>query len=283
MAHAGSVADHRLSRDLTFGFRAWTGPSGRMAAAHRHGEVEINLPIDRPMGYLLNGRHVALPAGRLGLFWGAWPHRLVSDPPGRCCWITLPLTLWMQWSLPDRMTRDLLAGRLLIDRAAAAVDEQRWSDWAADLGDHASERSRRTAAMEIEARLRRMAYDHGWLTRPARGGRRAPAPDRDGPAQRMARFIAQRFADPIAVIDIARHVGLHPHYAMKIFRHQMGLSIGRYLTRQRVAEAQRLLLTTDRPILEVMADAGFNSVSRFYAAFKAATGRAPADYRRFMR
>jgi transcriptional regulator GlxA family with amidase domain len=52
-----------------------------------------------------------------------------------------------------------------------------------------------------------------------------------------------------------------------------------YLTQYRVAHAQRLLVTTDLPVLEIALACGFNSLSRFYAAFKKICGRSPRTYR----
>jgi transcriptional regulator GlxA family with amidase domain len=50
--------------------------------------------------------------------------------------------------------------------------------------------------------------------------------------------------------------------------------------RCRLAEARRLLVTTDLPIAHVASASGFGSVSRFYAAFTSACGVPPARFRR---
>jgi AraC-like DNA-binding protein len=70
---------------------------------------------------------------------------------------------------------------------------------------------------------------------------------------------------------------------MKIFRDRLNISMIEYLTRHRVAHAQRLLLTTDKDILEIALEAGFGSSSRFYAAFKHFCGQSPGQYRRALR
>jgi AraC family transcriptional regulator, melibiose operon regulatory protein len=96
----------------------------------------------------------------------------------------------------------------------------------------------------------------------------------------MAAFLATRFRDPIRVADVAAVAHRHPSSAMESFRAALGVTIGAYLTRCRVAEAQRLLITTDAAVGEVGAAAGFGSQSAFYDAFTRATGRSPAAYRR---
>ena len=48
----------------------------------------------------------------------------------------------------------------------------------------------------------------------------------------------------------------------------------------RVAEAQRLLLTTSLRITEIADAAGFGSLSSFYQRMSAACGMTPREYRR---
>jgi transcriptional regulator GlxA family with amidase domain len=68
---------------------------------------------------------------------------------------------------------------------------------------------------------------------------------------------------------------------MRVFRKQCGASVWEYLTRLRVAHAQRLLITTNLKVLDVAMESGFGSVAPFYAAFAAHTqGLRPLDYRR---
>nr|WP_238341919.1 helix-turn-helix domain-containing protein [Actinopolymorpha rutila] len=96
----------------------------------------------------------------------------------------------------------------------------------------------------------------------------------------MARFIAERFRDPLTVADVAAAVHVHPHHAMGVFRNVVGTTLGAYLTQCRVAEAQRLLLTTGAGMAEIAHAAGFGSQSRFYSCFTAACGEPPGAYRR---
>ena len=51
------------------------------------------------------------------------------------------------------------------------------------------------------------------------------------------------------------------------------------VTHHRISHAQRLLITTDKKIVDVALTVGFNSVSRFNAAFKKATDCSPREYR----
>ena len=99
----------------------------------------------------------------------------------------------------------------------------------------------------------------------------------------MASHVATHFREPLAVADVAGAVHLHPSTAAAVFRREMGVTIGEYLAQCRVAEAQRLLISTDATTSEIALRAGFGSTSRFYERFVRDTGIAPAAYRRAMR
>lgn len=74
-------------------------------------------------------------------------------------------------------------------------------------------------------------------------------------------------------------MGLHPNYAMTLFRRHYGMTLSTYLTRLRVCQAQRLLVSTELEISRVAFETGFGSISRFYEAFKEISGQTPRQYR----
>jgi len=86
-----------------------------------------------------------------------------------------------------------------------------------------------------------------------------------------------------ATADIAAAVHLHPSTAGAIFRKHTGVTTGQYLAQCRVAEAQRLLISTEATTTDIAHRAGFGSTSRFYATFLEHCQLAPAAYRRVLR
>jgi len=132
--------------------------------------------------------------------------------------------------------------------------------------------------LELEARLHRLA-----LEQPRHRGSRLPAAGAAGSAQieRITRFIAEHYREPLAVQDIAAAVNLNAKYLMRVFKQQCRLSVWEYLTQLRISHAQRLLITTDLKVLDVAMESGFSSVAPFYAAFAARSrGVRPLEYRR---
>ena len=61
------------------------------------------------------------------------------------------------------------------------------------------------------------------------------------------------------------------------------ITIGEYLAQCRVAEAQRLLISTRATTRDIALRSGFGSTSRLYERFGRDVGMSPGAYRRLMR
>lgn len=264
----------------SFGYLRSDGEPTVMTEAHRHGEIELNLVRTGEAEYLFGTGPLVLGAGRPFVFWGARPHRLVRVAPGtRMTVLTVPLATVLRFALPPALIEPLLRGEPLVGGGDPGDDAllDRW------LRDPPDEEHRAVFELELHARLRRLAL----TAAPPAGGGGSPLPTSGRAARRAARLaetLVSRYADPtLDLADVARVAGVHPNYAATVFREVFGLGMNAFLVQHRVAHAQRLLLVTDRPVLEIAAEAGFGSVSRFYAAFRGATGRTPLEYRRHAR
>ena len=257
---------------------SWSGRPTLMGTAHQHDDLEINLVTEGgTMLYLFGGAPVEIGPGSVAAFWAAVPHQLIASTATRAHWVHVPFSTFLGWGLPTALVGRLLSGMPLISppEAALTTDDANFTQWAADLSG-AQPELRRVAMLEIEARVRRLG-----LATPGQPVRQFTAGD---PALRqvlaMVRHIAENFREPLTVADVARTVRLHPNYAMAQFRKVVRTTMVDYLTRCRLAEARRLLVTTGLPVADVAAESGFSSVSRFYTAFGDACGRPPAAYRR---
>lgn len=88
-------------------------------------------------------------------------------------------------------------------------------------------------------------------------------------------------ADPdIRIIDLAQACGYSPSRFHACFVAAMGISPLRYITQQRIHYACELLQNPDLTIVSIAFTCGFNSQSRFYAAFTETVGTAPGRWRR---
>jgi len=265
----------------SFGLKCWFGYPGSMQHFHRHNEVELNFILRGAMTYLFGGRVVKIPRGRLGLFWAPIPHRADAEPQTAMHWLCVPLGWLMQRSLPEGFVQRLLRGEVLVDSddANEREDERLFERWAEDL--RSGGERRQAMLLELEARLRRLSLTvDAAPDLPKRG--RVSAGEM-GKAERMAGYIAEHYGKDLSIADVAVAVGLHPNYAMTLFKKTMGVSLLEYVTQHRLSHAQRLLATTDAKMLEIAMDAGFGSSSRFYAAFQKGCGCSPRVYRARLR
>ncbi|QYJ15206.1 Melibiose operon regulatory protein [Rubrobacter xylanophilus DSM 9941] len=266
----------RTEVDEAPGFRIWRGRPYTSMPPHWHDQVEINYSVGGSLTYLLAGSVVRVPPGRLSLFWAGIPHSVVSGGGiENFYWVYLPLVWLLRLGLPESFMRRVMGGELLVDAEPSGADPVMLEKWCEELPE-ADDARRRLIIREVEARVMRLALAQ------ADGAGDAQAPAEAGPARKvaeMARFVAENHARPLRVKDVARHVGLHPNYAMTLFRRLYGMTLSAYLTRLRVCQAQHLLISTDRDTSQIAFEVGFGSTSRFYEAFKEMSGYTPHQYR----
>jgi len=274
-----------------YGFTCQRWTPTRMRRPDRHNEIEINLLETGSLTYVLGGRKVTVPAGRLAAFWAAIPHQVVAAEGVADYYVaTIPLGWFLQCGFPEHLVQPILHGELLLEREADPGDGHRFRLWLRDL-DADPKNRQRPVFLEMEARLLRLALSlRRGKTRRRRGAKSyftsaAMASGRSlqqgglSKVEQMAAFVALHYTGHLAVGDVAQHVALHPNHAMTLFKRAFGTTLLDYVTQHRISHAQRLLATTDDKVLAVALDSGFGSVSRFNAAFKSACGCSPREYR----
>ena len=93
-------------------------------------------------------------------------------------------------------------------------------------------------------------------------------------------LMCEQLGAQLTVADLADHVGYSRYHFSRMFAQVTGLAPMEYLAALRFAEAKRLLLTSDEPVVDVCAQVGFTSLSTFSRRFRLAVGTAPAGLRR---
>ena len=266
----------------TLGFASdWFRPA-LMPQPHRHNEVEINFVEAGSLTYLFGGTRMHVGAGQLALFWATIPHQVVQvEDASVLHWVTIPFAAFLQWRLPDMLTRRVVCGNFVLGHQEKehSLHQQLFRQWYVDL-QAASSEHRTIVLLEVEACLRRFALSFNTTDSSFTEDTAVVLPsDELSSIERMALFIADHYTESIPIEQIARQVHLHPNYAMSLFRKSFGISIGDYITQYRISHAQRLLVTTTMNVSEIALDSGFGSMSRFYTAFKHACGQSPGAYR----
>ena len=81
--------------------------------------------------------------------------------------------------------------------------------------------------------------------------------------------------------QLAAEIGLHPAHVSRVFRRTCGETLGEYVRRRRVEEAERVL-ATDISLAEIAAQAGFSDQAHFTRVFRHHFGVSPGARRRAM-
>ena len=252
-----------------------------MRGAHVHNDLELNILLAGEMDFVFNRQKVSLPRNQFVLHWAVRPHYTVAcSSASRKCSIHIPLPWVFQLQLPAPFIHRILDGDVLFDadssrRLEDGVSVERWqTQW---LSREPVRQS--IVLLEVEARLRWMALSFS-APQAASGSPFAHLPASSAEkVDEMLRFITGRYAGPISSADVAKAVRLHPKYAMHLFRKNLGMTILECIAAQRIAHAQRLLLTTDLKIVDVAFQSGFGTLSRFYKVFSATLHATPQAYR----
>lgn len=92
--------------------------------------------------------------------------------------------------------------------------------------------------------------------------------------------IEQNYMNPFDYRKAASELGITHIHLCNRYRKEYGESIGQTLFRIRLKNSKRLLLETQKPVIEICTLCGFNDLSYFYRAFKKETGRSPGEFRK---
>ena len=93
-------------------------------------------------------------------------------------------------------------------------------------------------------------------------------------------LLHRHFRDQADLSAALNGLGLSRRRLADLFQAAYGTTLHGYLGTLRVTEACRLLRETDQPVAQIAGEAGFDSLSAFYRAFRSGTGQSPLAYRR---
>ncbi|HEX6449678.1 MAG TPA: helix-turn-helix domain-containing protein [Trebonia sp.] len=136
--------------------------------------------------------------------------------------------------------------------------------------DHGSE-----AAVSVARRMVVAPHRDGgqaqWLER--------PLPDPGAGLAATCQWALEHLADPLTVVDLARHAGWAPRTLARHFAEQTGLTPLRWLTAARIREARRLLEETDLPVEVIAARCGLGTAANLRLHLARDAGTTPTAYR----
>lgn len=96
----------------------------------------------------------------------------------------------------------------------------------------------------------------------------------------MVQYVEENFREPLVLGDLAEAFSVTRQYVSMAFHRELGIPFSEFLTRLRLEEAHRLLMTTDRNITEITGASGFPNLKAFNQAFRGEYGVSPKEFRK---
>ncbi len=97
---------------------------------------------------------------------------------------------------------------------------------------------------------------------------------------RVTNYIDEHYAEGVSLDEVASQTGISRYYVSHLFKELMSTTFVGYVNELRLNRAAMLLVTTDKPIIEIASISGFNNLSNFNRAFKMHFGKTPSAYRK---
>jgi AraC family transcriptional regulator len=235
-------------------------PAGFCTPAHRHHQANLFVVIEGRLEEKWGRRGARLTPGAVVVKPPAVAHidKFVTQVIGLN--IELAEDTWLRWTGIDPAFRRPVVSN---DPALAGVGRRLAVELAAP--DHATPLEVQGLLLSMMARVIR---GHG-RTQQSPAGRLDDVVDR----------LRSEYRWTLRLDDLASTASMHPTHLAKKFRERFGCSIGDYVRQLRIAEAQRALMATNRPIAKIAQDLGFSDQSHLGRAFRRETGETPASFR----
>ena len=92
-----------------------------------------------------------------------------------------------------------------------------------------------------------------------------------------AQFIQDHYPDAISLSTVALRIGVNESYLSRLFKKEMGVTVGEYLYRVRIRQAGNML-ERGLNLKEIAASTGFVQYTHFLRVFKQETGMTPKEF-----
>jgi AraC-like DNA-binding protein len=254
------------------GIRLISDLAGSSVKFQVHFDIEVNYLFEGSARYFFGRTDWNLPERRLVAFWGTTPHRLIDvSPNARLATLRIPLVDYLKWDSPKPLFEGIFEGGVIIEPVELTAP-QRMDRW---LLEYAAEdpNLRLAALLEMQAAMLRSQ-----VAVPAR--KTSNTNSEAEPVMLMCKHINANLRESLTSSDVADVAGLHPNYAMRLFKRLTGMTIQEYVVHSRMANAQRLLLRSKESVEDIGDKAGFQCASQYYATFKKVTGYTPLQFRK---
>ncbi len=95
-------------------------------------------------------------------------------------------------------------------------------------------------------------------------------------------YIEAHYAEPLSLNDVAGEFGLSREYFSRLFHKRIGIPFSQHLIRTRIAHFHNELVSTDKPVMELLDSCGITNYRQFSKLFKETYGCSPRELRRLI-
>lgn len=92
-------------------------------------------------------------------------------------------------------------------------------------------------------------------------------------------YIKKNYGEKIYIKDMAQQINMNEQYFCRFFKAMIGKSPNEYLNEYRIKKIEEMLINTDRKVMDICLECGFNNMGNFINTFKKFTGMSPVKYR----
>ncbi|SNS74385.1 two component transcriptional regulator, AraC family [Anaerovirgula multivorans] len=100
------------------------------------------------------------------------------------------------------------------------------------------------------------------------------------PIKEALRFVDENIKGQLSLRDVANHVHLNSSYLSVLFKEQTNLTFSEYVTRRRLENAKKLLMSTNLTVDEIAHDVGYQTAKYFIKLFKEFEKMTPSRFRK---
>src|SRR5690606_33368280 len=87
-------------------------------------------------------------------------------------------------------------------------------------------------------------------------------------------------SDQLSLEVLARQFDVSASYISRLIREQTGTTFSEYVQQLRIEAVKKEMVASDRPIKDIIIEAGYQDMSSFIKRFKKAEGMTPGEYRK---
>jgi len=256
----------------------------RQTTMHAHPPMEISIP-GRDGVYIVGEREIPFDAGDIFLFRSSEKHgisQLHGDGDALCLgfhffpdtfWTSLEQELVSEFITAFSPDRRRFANRIPHNNPEAAAIKSTLKQIETEFEDKQT-----NYQVAIRANISLLML-HMLRACPMEAEQRQESNEHLRQITAVMQYIDAHYSQKLSLSELGEVVHMSPSYLSHIFSKITGFSLWDYIIARRIERAKHLLLSTDRKVLDIAFECGFQNSVHFNKCFRRQTGMTPGEYR----